>query len=69
MAQIRTSGVWNPVWTKLYSFTILRTVLYGEIIIVLCISPRDYNENKIFLDLYYAVPATVFLDVLVMILL
>ena len=30
---------------------------------------RDHNENKVFLDLYYAILATVFLDVLVMILL
>ena len=28
---------------------------------VLCISPRDHNENKVFLDLYYAIPATVYL--------
>ena len=24
--------IWNPVWTKLYSIPILRSVLYGEII-------------------------------------
>ena len=27
----RKSGIWNLVWTNLYSITILRSVLYGEI--------------------------------------
>ena len=26
-------------------------------------SPRDHNENKVYLDLYYAISATVSLDV------
>ena len=30
---------------------------------VLCVSPMDYYENKVFLDLYHAILATVFLDV------
>ena len=35
-----------------------------------CSVTAAHNENKVFLDLYYAmIPATVFLDVLVMILL
>ena len=32
----RKPGIWNPVWTKLYSITILRSALYGEIIWRVC---------------------------------
>ena len=27
-------------------------------------SPRDHNQNKVYHDLYYAIPATVFLAVM-----
>ena len=61
----------NSEWhTLLLLFLIYYYMLYCiKSTFVVCISSRDHNENKVFLDLYYAIPATVFLDVLVMILL
>ena len=32
----RKPGIWSPVWTTLYSITILRSVLYGEIVWGVC---------------------------------
>ena len=49
-------------------FLISRFIFYFYMFVpvfAICFSvlPKDHNENKVYLDLYYAIPATVSLDV------
>ena len=46
--------------TRLYDVTYLHDVLYVcATSILFLFSQRDHNENKVYPDLYYAIPATV----------
>ena len=41
----RKLGIWKPVWTNLYSITILRSILYGEIIWGVCkVYYKEYSD-------------------------